>query len=102
MLTISAKRFGDVEGSRGRELTSFPLSWIWGAEEEARGKGIGRRGKEGEKGNRGEGKFPLYQHLFFTQQLTRRMRRPICFADIFFVFFSRSPQKYQTTVLGNG
>jgi len=47
------------------ELTSFPLSWIWGAEEETRVKGIGRRGKEGEKGNRGEGKFPLYQHLFF-------------------------------------
>ena len=46
----------------------------------------------------------------FTQPPMRRMR--ICFTDVFFVFlffcfffafcFYRSPQKYQTAVLGNG
>jgi len=38
----------------------------------------------------------------FTQPPMWRMR--ICFTDVFFVFFCllRSPQKYQTTVLGDG
>ena len=42
----------------------------------------------------------------FTQPPMRRMR--VCFTDVFFCFFCfffvffRPPQKYQTTVLGNG
>ena len=38
---------------------------------------------------------------FFTQPPSGRRRMRICFADVFFCFFSVR-QKYETTVLGNG
>jgi len=52
--------------------------------------------------------FYVNSSILFTQPPMRRMR--ICFTDVFFVFFCffafvvffRQPQKYQTTVLGNG